>query len=180
LDTVPADAAIKSSYFECNLWGPFVFTLSRRLSSRWWQQQWSFDVNRRRLLTSGLLVATLAVSAALASGSDPNARFGEADERNNERNNTTDTPLSVDDVRQKPVFDERDNRVGIVKGVFDSDRRGPLAIVEVSGAEEMFAKTVAVALDQFELEPDGRLVVLLDGKDLKALPAFTGQNAARS
>jgi hypothetical protein len=125
---------------------------------------------------SGLLVATLTVAAALASGSDPITRFGEADETNN----TTDTPLSVDDVRQKAVFDEQDNRVGIVKDVFDSDRRGPLANVDVGGPEGMSPKTVAVALDQFELEPDGRLVVLLDGMDLKALPAFTGQNAARS
>ncbi len=133
-------------------------------------------MKHRRLLLSGLLVATLAASAALANGSDPLARFGDAEGKNN----TTDTPLSVDDVRQKTVFDERDNRVGTVKDVFDSDRQGPLAIVEVGGPVGMSGKKVAVALDQFELEPDGRLIVLLDGKDLKALPEFKGRNAARS
>lgn len=133
-------------------------------------------MRHRRLLLSGLLVATLAVSAALAGGSDPIARFGKADEISS----TTDTPLSAGDVRQKPVFDEQDNQVGTVKDVFDSDRRGPLAIVEVGGPVGTLPKTVAVALDQFELEPDGRLVILLDGKDLKALPEFTGRNAVRS
>lgn len=130
----------------------------------------------RKLLISGLLVAGLTASAGFAAASDPSAQAREFERSDG----YTDTPLSPEDVRRKPVFDEQRDKVGVVKDVVESTRFGPLAIVEVRGVLGVFAKRVAVALDQLVLEPDGRLVALLDDEDFKSLPEFKDPAAVRS
>ncbi len=122
------------------------------------------------------MVAGLMVSAAVAGAPDPGAPAGDSQRSDG----YTDTPLSAEDVREKSVFDEQRNKVGIVRDVLESSRLGPLAIVEVGGLRGVFAKRVAVALDQLVLEPDGRLVALLDSEDLKALPEFPGKSGVNS
>lgn len=131
---------------------------------------------KRQLLTTGLLVAGLAVPLAIAGAPDRNAPYGQFEQSNG----YTDTPLAAEDVHEKAVFDDRSNRIGVVKDVLKSARLGPLAIVEIDGVTDTFPKTVAVALDQLILEPDGRLVALLDREDFKALPEFSGQSGVKS
>lgn len=130
----------------------------------------------RRLLISGLLAAGLTVAGVLAGDFERDPRRGPL-----ERTKAyTDTPLSPDDVRHKTVFDERRNEVGVVRDVVETTRFGPLAIVEVSAALGNVSKKVAVTLDQLILEPDGRLVALLDGDDFRSLPEFKKPDALRS
>ncbi len=132
---------------------------------------------KSRLLISGLLVAGLAGPAAFMGASDPSPQFTAIEGSDAY---TTDTPLSPGDVRRKAVFDDQMDKIGVVKDVFDSTRFGPLAIIEVKVDRDHSSKHVAVALDQLSLEPDGRLVALLDSEDLKMLPKFTRPVAASS
>lgn len=153
---------------------------------------------KRRLMTSGLVAALMAAPIGFAGAADQNSSTDtqgpatiskqavpqaapELTPKHEE--STPGVPsgsqesasivgkeLSDGDLQDKTVYDLENREVGTVKDVsapFGENRR---AIVEVGGILGFGGKDVAVPVDHFRIQPDGRLIVNLTEEELKEMP----------
>jgi sporulation protein YlmC with PRC-barrel domain len=153
---------------------------------------------KRQLMTSGLVAALMAAPIGYAGAADPEpstATQGPTTIReqvapqaapesapkqedlgarvpggNQKGASTQGKELSDGDLQDKTVYDLENREVGTVKDVsapFGENRR---AIVEVGGILGFGGKDVAVPVDHFRMQPDGRLIVKLTEDELKQMP----------
>jgi sporulation protein YlmC with PRC-barrel domain len=90
--------------------------------------------------------------------------------------------LSAGDLQDKSVYDLENRKVGTVKDVSTPFGENRLAIVEVGSFLGFGGKDVAVPVQHFQLQPDGRLVVNLTEKQLEEMPPVhdEGSSATRN
>lgn len=80
------------------------------------------------------------------------------------------TQLSARELREKPVYDTRSQRVAMLTEVIGSPGPNRQAILRTGGIMGIGSREVALPLEKLDMEPDGRLVIHMSEDQLRLLP----------
>ena len=93
-------------------------------------------------------------------GPPPNAQVKQDDIRS----------LSREEMRNKPVYDSRNNPIATLKDVTGSPGQSPQAVLQTGGVLGVGGREVSVPLEKLEVAPDGTLILPMTSDQLKLLP----------
>lgn len=80
------------------------------------------------------------------------------------------TQLNARDLREKPVYDTRSQRVAMLTDVIGSPGPNRQAVLRTGGIMGIGGRDVVLPLEKLDLEPDGRLVIHMSEDQLWLLP----------
>lgn len=93
---------------------------------------------------------------------------------------TTDiSKLSGEELKDKKIYNARNDELGTIDEVMGSTETGRTAIVEVGGFLGIGAKKVAIPVNQLSVGPDGKIVLNMTEDQLKALPEYKKEGTSR-
>jgi hypothetical protein len=122
-----------------------------------------------------LLVIGLAPDQALAQSAEqtPPSRatgkaFGAGDSVSS--GETDILVLPARDLRDKPVFDTKHERIATIKEVTGTPGSARQAILQTGGVLGVGGNEVTLPLDKLEVGPDGDLMLTMTESELKLLP----------
>jgi hypothetical protein len=133
---------------------------------------------KNRSLVAGLFALSLAaLSAAWAQSVQ---RPAEAPAR------TTDIPeermstvqeidvesLTAQELRDKPVYDSKGEKIATVKDVTGTPGQGRQAILQTGGVLGVGGRDVALPLEKLSVGPDGKLILTMTRDELNLLPKY--------
>jgi hypothetical protein len=133
---------------------------------------------KNRSVVAGLFVLSLAaLSAAWAQSVQ---RPAEAPAR------TTDIPeermstvqeidvesLTAQELRDKPVYDSKGEKIATVKDVTGTPGQGRQAILQTGGVLGVGGRDVALPLEKLSVGPDGKLILTMTRDELNLLPKY--------
>ncbi|MFO1118731.1 MAG: PRC-barrel domain-containing protein [Rhodospirillales bacterium] len=104
-----------------------------------------------------MLASTVALAAAVFT-SDARAA------------GTTVAQLNARELRDKPVYDTRSQRVALLTDVTGSPGPNRQAILRTGGIMGIGSREVVLPLEKLDMEPDGRLVIHMSEDQLRLLP----------
>ena len=80
--------------------------------------------------------------------------------------------LSAQELRNKPVYDGKNERIATVSEVTGTPGQNRQAILATGGVLGVGGHEVALPIDKLSIAPDGRLVLNMTADDLKLLPKY--------
>lgn len=80
------------------------------------------------------------------------------------------TQLNARELREKPVYDTRSQRVAMLTDVTGSPGPNRQAILRTGGIMGIGGREVVLPLEKLDLEPDGRLVIHMSEDQLRLMP----------
>lgn len=80
------------------------------------------------------------------------------------------TQLNARDLREKPIYDVKSQRVAMLTDVTGSPGPNRQAILRTGGVMGIGAREVTLPLEKIDMEADGRLIIHMTEDQLKLLP----------
>lgn len=80
------------------------------------------------------------------------------------------TQLNARELREKPVYDTRSQRVAMLTDVTGAPGPNRQAILRTGGVMGIGGRDVVLPLEKLDMDPDGRLVIHMSEDQLRLLP----------
>ena len=80
------------------------------------------------------------------------------------------TQLNARDLREKPIYDAKSQRVAMLTDVTGSPGPNRQAILRTGGVMGIGAREVTLPLEKIDMEADGRLIIHMTEDQLRLLP----------
>lgn len=129
------------------------------------------------LVVGGSLGGALAAPATWSQTSAPPAYSTDIPEEQGAKSATAPgaqavevDDLSSGELRDKTVYDKNNEKIATIRDVTGTPGHARQAILRTGGVMGFGGKDVAIPLEQFSVEPDGRLVLNMTEDQLTLLP----------